>query len=79
MTTLTVEVQNSGDANKIAAALRMMRSVKKIVVQEDEFERIPGLPYTREERIASVRLAMEDVRAGRVVSSEELKKRMEAW
>ncbi len=39
----------------------------------EEFERIPGLPYTREERIASVRRAETDYAAGRFVSSEELR------
>lgn len=40
---------------------------------DDQFERIPGLPYTKEERIASVRRSMEDIRAGRVFSAEEVR------
>ena len=40
---------------------------------EEVFERIPGLAYTREERIASVRKSMEDVRAGRVYSAEQVR------
>ena len=40
---------------------------------EEVFERIPGLAYTQEERIASVRKSMEDVRAGRVYSAEQVR------
>ncbi len=43
------------------------------------FERIPGLPYTHEERIASVRKSMEDHRAGRVISHEDLMKEVRTW
>ncbi len=39
----------------------------------DDFERIPGLPYTREERIAAIQRAEEDFAAGRFVTSKELK------
>jgi uncharacterized protein YehS (DUF1456 family) len=39
---------------------------------DEDFERIPGLPYTREERIASVRRAVDDIRAGRVISNEDM-------
>jgi hypothetical protein len=44
------------------------------------FGRIPGLPYTREERIASVRRSMAHYRAtGEAITTEELEKRMAAW
>jgi hypothetical protein len=80
MTTMIVDVQNSVDAHKVADALRLMKCVKKISIQENgTFERIPGLPYTTEERIASVRESMEDYYAGRMVSSEELRTKIEKW
>ena len=79
MTTMVIDVQNRGDAQKIADTLRLMKSVKKIVIQEIDSECIPGLPYTREERIASVHKSMEEVRAGHTITSEELKKRMATW
>ena len=49
--------------------------------EEDEipFERIPGLSYTREERIASVRRGYEDGLAGRVISHEDLMKEVRTW
>jgi hypothetical protein len=37
------------------------------------FERIPGLPYTDEEKIASIRRAEEDYAAGRFVTTDELR------
>lgn len=42
---------------------------------DSDFERIPGLPYTREERIAAIQCAEENYTAGRFVTSEELKTR----
>ncbi len=43
------------------------------------FERIPGLPYTQEERIASVRKSEEEIAAGRVISHEDLMKEVRTW
>ena len=79
MTTMIINVQGNTEAQKVADALRLMKCVKSIAIQGNDFERIPGLPYTQEERIASVRKSMEDVRAGRTITSEELKKRMATW
>jgi hypothetical protein len=46
----------------------------------EKFEQIHGLPYSREERIASVRSAMEDYRAGgRTYTTEELSERVAKW
>ncbi len=42
--------------------------------KEETFERIPGLAYTREERLAELHRGMEDVRAGRVISNEDMEK-----
>lgn len=73
MTTMIISVQSNTDARKVADALRLMKCVKKIEIQEDDFERIPGLPYTQEACVASLREAMEDVRAGRVYSADEVR------
>ena len=77
MTTMIVEVQNSGDAKKIAAAVRQLKGVGKVMVQKGiTLERIPGLPYTDEEKIASVRRAMEEIKDGaRSYSIEEMRAR----
>jgi hypothetical protein len=43
---------------------------------DDNFERVPGLAYTREERIASVRKAVDDYNAtGISYTSEEMRAR----
>ena len=57
------------------------RSTSRKELAEDDipFERIPGLPYTHEERLASVRRSMEDIRAGRVISHEDLMKEARTW
>jgi hypothetical protein len=46
---------------------------------DDDFERIPGLPYTHEERVASVRKSVVAARAGHVISQEELEKEVSSW
>ncbi len=52
---------------------------KEFTEDDLPFERIPGLPYTREERIASIRRSEEDIRAGRVISHEDLMKEVRTW
>lgn len=81
MTTITINVDKGFDAYSIAESIRHFKGVRKVEVQDAEprFERIPGLAYTKEERIASVRKGMEDVRAGRTISLEELERRMATW
>jgi len=71
MTTLIIDIKDSSAAKKIADALRLMDSVTNITIEEPS-DRIPGLAYTKEERIASVRRSMESVRAGKVYSLEEV-------
>jgi len=73
---MIVEIRDKGDAKKIADALHLMRGVTKIAIHSEEpFERIPGLPYTQEERIAAIHRAEEDYAAGRFVTSDELRKK----
>ena len=74
MTTITIEVPRRGDVNNIAIAVRQLKGVAKITVQPQEpFERIPGLAYTQEERLAAIRRAEEDYAAGRFYSAEEVR------
>jgi len=57
-----------------------INGVAKVKMQnEPEFERIPGLAYTREERMADIRRAEEDYAMGRTITSEELEKRIALW
>ena len=74
MNTMTVKIPDSVNIRNIAIAVRQLKGVSEVKVQREKaFERIPGLPYTDEERIASVREAMQDVRAGRVYSAEDVR------
>ena len=45
----------------------------------NEFEIIPGLPRTYEEKMASVERGMEDYRQGRNITQEELLNEQKAW
>lgn len=40
---------------------------------DDAAGHIPGLAYTKEERMASVRKAMKDIKAGNIYSAEEVR------
>lgn len=82
MTTLHIN-DSSPEALKFLENARTLPFVteERSLHEEDDisFERIPGLPYTREERLASVRRSEEDFRAGRVISHEDLMKEVRTW
>jgi hypothetical protein len=40
---------------------------------------IPGVPRTIEELNASIERSLEDIKAGRTISLEELEKEIESW
>ncbi|MDL2281644.1 hypothetical protein LJC44_00820 [Parabacteroides sp. OttesenSCG-928-G06] len=49
------------------------------VIENLPFERIPGLPYTHEERMASLRRAEEQRKLGLSITAEELDEEMKSW
>ncbi|MDF9829035.1 hypothetical protein [Parabacteroides sp. PF5-6] len=49
------------------------------IIDNLPFERIPGLPYTHEERMASLRRAEEQHRLGLSITMEELEEEMKSW
>ena len=76
MNTMIIEIPDSSDVRNIAVAVRQLKGVAKVKVQKQTvFEPIPGLPYTKEERIAAVRRAEDDYAAGRFATSDELRKK----
>ena len=80
MTTMMVSIENNADVNYIAAMVSKINGVAKVKMQSEmEFESIPGLSYTREERMADIRKAEKDYAMGKTISSEELEKRMAIW
>ncbi len=76
MTTVVIN-ENSEKGRELISMLRAVgKSSEGVVsIEEENIERIPGLPYTREERMTSVRRAEEDLAAGRFVTSDELRAR----
>ncbi|MDL2251416.1 hypothetical protein LJC12_01035 [Odoribacter sp. OttesenSCG-928-J03] len=68
MITLIIN-ENSPEARRFIEFAKTLPFVR----DESAVERIPGLPYTREERIATVHCAEEDYIAGRYKTSEEMK------
>jgi hypothetical protein len=71
---MTLQVNaDSPAAMKFIEYARSLPFVTEKRTTREAFERIPGLPYTHEERIAAVQRAEEDYAAGRFVSSEVLK------
>ena len=81
MTTMVVRIDSGASAGKIAAAMRQLKGVAEVKIHNGSaFERIPGLPYTDEERIARVRKAMAGHHRGeRGITQEELKKEVALW
>ena len=67
MTTLIIH-EDSAEARKFIEFAKTLP-----FVEEEITGRIPGLPYTKEERLAAIRRAEEDYAAGRFVTSDELK------
>jgi hypothetical protein len=73
MTTLQI-TGNGPEVMKFLGYARTLPFVSEKPAKEEEaFERIAGLPYTREERIAAIERAEEDYAAGRFVTSDVLK------
>jgi hypothetical protein len=50
--------------------------VRKSANTDDKYDRIPGLPYTHEERVASVRQSVDEYKATGISYTQE---EMEKW
>jgi hypothetical protein len=76
MTTMFVSLEKDANIRSIATAMRLLKGVSEVKVQSrKEVTLIPGLPYTKEERIAAIRKAEEDYVSGHFVTSDELRKK----
>jgi hypothetical protein len=75
MTTIIIQIEDGAPAHKIAGAVRQLKGVEKVTMKKDKpVEKIPGLPYTPEERIDSVRRSIEEYRTtGKSFSTDELR------
>jgi hypothetical protein len=81
MSTITLEYDvNNPKALSLIEYVRSMPFVReRQEKKERRFERIHGLAYTHEERIASAMRGYEDAKAGRVISHEEMGKLIASW
>jgi len=76
MTTMVVRVDSDAKVKSIVAAMRLLKGVSEVKIQkEKKNKQIPGLPYTRQERITAIRRAEEDYSCGRFITSDELRKK----
>lgn len=57
----------------------MDTNAMKVEEEAIPYERIPGLPYTHEERMESLRIAEENIVAGKTTDWEDVKKEMASW
>ncbi|NDV83993.1 hypothetical protein [Bacteroides sp. 51] len=76
-TTITIETDNRASLDKILDSFRKTKGVKK--VERLHSERIQGVPVTREEVMEDIRCSEEDIKAGRTITNEELRKRIVTW
>ncbi len=67
-------LMNIDDEKTVTKLWKVVRKAEEV-----PFERIPGLAYTHEERIAAVEEGLEDIRAGRTFTTEEVFKPYEQW
>ena len=75
MTTMVVRVESDAKIKSIVAAMRLLKGVSEVKIQKEKNEKIPGLPYTRQERIAAIHKAEEDYVSGNYTTSDELRKK----
>ncbi|MDL2247120.1 hypothetical protein LJC05_00110 [Bacteroides sp. OttesenSCG-928-J23] len=74
MVTIVIN-EKTEEGRSLMGVIRAIRRTSNAVVQilDEESEQIPGLPYTKEERLAAIHRAEEDYAAGRFKTSEEMK------
>lgn len=72
MDSIIITPKSEQEYSFVMEMLKKMR-IKAVPVQNKTTERIAGLPYTKEERIASIRRAEADYAAGHFKTSDELK------
>ena len=80
MNTMTIRIPNSADIRNIAVVMRQLKGVSEVKIhREKKIEPIPGLPYTAEDRLASIAKSEEELRMGLGISSDQLEREIAAW
>lgn len=62
----------------VMAMLKKMR-IKAEPMKGKSLERIPGLPYSREEIMDDIRCSEDDIVAGRTTTNDALRKEIATW
>lgn len=62
-----IDIAMNSDAKTVAKILNFARQA-----EQDTFERIPGVPHTREQLVESVMKSYDDIAAGRFVRHEDI-------
>jgi hypothetical protein len=78
---LTINISSPEDEKGFYAFLKQYPSVR-VESEEDEkgpFYSTPGPPMTREEYRAAIQVALDEIKAGKGVSLEELEKEIKTW
>lgn len=55
--------------------MKAIDSFRKAIRSRDKSKRIHGLAYTHEDRVSEINEAEEDIKAGRIYTAEEVRKR----
>jgi len=80
MNTMTIRIPDSADIRNIATVMRQLKGVSEIIIhRETKIKPIPGLPYTQDEKIASIAKSEEELCLGLGISSEQLEKEVAIW
>ena len=80
METMVVKIERGANVRNIALAMRQLKGVAEVKIHNgNAFERIPGLPYTHEDKLASIVRSEEELRMGLGISSEQLEKEIALW
>lgn len=65
-----IDIAMNSDARTVTKILNFARQA-----EQETFERIPGVPHTREQLIESVLKSYDDIAAGRFVRHEDIAKK----
>jgi len=80
MNTMTIRIPDSADIRNIAVVMRQLKGVAEVKIhRETQMQPIPGLPYTHEEKLASITKSEEELSMGLGILSEQLEKEVESW
>jgi hypothetical protein len=85
MTTLELNARKTAlackilDENNELIITQLLAFFNRMEQSVESFDKIPGVPYTDEEKLADIELAMDDFRNGRTITHDEYIKKHASW